>query len=112
MEHKDAAANLSVLPFLADRPADQTIYQAIGVEPIINCRGTFTIIGGSVERPEVLTAMEAAAGYFVQYDELAAAVGQAVEPVLMTVLLSAAGCLLLVLWWPRPKTSTVRGQAR
>jgi D-glucosaminate-6-phosphate ammonia-lyase len=76
VEHKDAAANLSVLPFLADRPADQTIYQAIGVEPIINCRGTFTIIGGSVERPEVLTAMEAAAGYFVQYDELAAAVGQ------------------------------------
>src|SRR5258706_7963991 len=29
------------------------IYQSIGVEPIINCRGTFTIIGGSVERPEV-----------------------------------------------------------
>jgi len=69
--------SLSVLPFLADRPAgDQNIYQAIGVEPIINCRGTFTIIGGSVERPEVLAAMEAASGYFVQYDELAAAIGQ------------------------------------
>ena len=33
------------------------IYQSIGVEPIINCRGTFTIIGGSVERPEVRAAM-------------------------------------------------------
>src|SRR4029077_20690960 len=36
------------------------IYQSIGVEPIINCRGTFTIIGGSVERPEVRAAMDAA----------------------------------------------------
>jgi len=51
------------------------IYQSIGVEPIINCRGTFTIIGGSVERPEVRAAMEAAAKYYVQMDELADAVG-------------------------------------
>ena len=67
---------LAVLPFLAKQSDSETIYQAIGVEPIINCRGTFTIIGGSVERPEVLQAMEAAAGYFAQYDEMAAAVGQ------------------------------------
>ena len=46
------------------------------MEPIINCRGTFTIIGGSVERPEVRAAMDAASKYFVQIDELAAAVGQ------------------------------------
>jgi hypothetical protein len=36
------------------------IFQSIGVEPIINCRGTFTIIGGSIERVEVREAMEAA----------------------------------------------------
>src|SRR6476659_210576 len=47
------------------------IYQSIGVEPVINCRGTFTIIGGSVERPEVRAAMDAASRYFVQIDELA-----------------------------------------
>ena len=52
------------------------IYQSIGVEPIINCRGTFTIIGASVERPEVRAAMEAASKYYVQMDELADAVGQ------------------------------------
>jgi seryl-tRNA(Sec) selenium transferase len=52
------------------------IYQSIGVEPVINCRGTFTIIGGSVERPEVRAAMDAASRYFVQIDELAGAVGQ------------------------------------
>ena len=53
------------------RPVPE-IYQSIGVEPIINCRGTFTIIGGSVERPEVRAAMDAASKYFVQIDELAA----------------------------------------
>ena len=52
------------------------IYQSIGVEPVINCVGTFTIIGGSVERPAVVTAMHDASGYFVQYDELAFGVGQ------------------------------------
>ncbi len=50
---------------------DPNIFRSIGVEPIINCRGTFTIIGGSVERPEVRAAMEAASKDFVQYDELA-----------------------------------------
>jgi D-glucosaminate-6-phosphate ammonia-lyase len=52
------------------------IYQSIGVEPIINCRGTFTIIGGSSELPEVRAAMDAATQYFVQLDELADAVGR------------------------------------
>lgn len=52
------------------------IYQSVGVEPIINARGTFTIIGGSVERPEVRAAMDAASRYYVQMDELADAVGQ------------------------------------
>jgi len=52
------------------------IYQSIGVEPVINCRGTFTIIGASVELPEVRAAMEYAAQYFVQIDELAEGVGR------------------------------------
>ena len=52
------------------------IYQSIGVEPVINCRGTFTIIGASVELPEVRAAMEAACQYNVQLDELADAVGR------------------------------------
>ena len=52
------------------------VFQAIGVEPIINCRGTFTIIGGSLERAEVRAAMEAASKNFVQYDELADGIGK------------------------------------
>ncbi|PHQ61497.1 MAG: selenocysteine synthase [Maribacter sp.] len=56
--------------------AGKNIYNSIGVETIINCRGTFTILGGSTERPEVLEAMHDATGYFVQYDELAYGIGQ------------------------------------
>lgn len=52
------------------------IYESIGVDTIINCRGTFTIIGGSIERPEVHDAMKAAGGNFVQYDELAFGIGR------------------------------------
>ncbi|MER3375156.1 MAG: aminotransferase class V-fold PLP-dependent enzyme [Allomuricauda sp.] len=58
------------------RKKSGNIYSSIGVEPIINCRGTFTILGGSTERPEVIEAIEAASGYFVQYDELAYGIGQ------------------------------------
>ena len=56
--------------------AGPDIYQSIGVEPVINCRGTFTIIGASVELPEVRTAMESACKFNVQLDELADAVGR------------------------------------
>ncbi|WPP51240.1 aminotransferase class V-fold PLP-dependent enzyme [Catalinimonas niigatensis] len=72
----NTAAQGSILSSNGPLKADQNIYNAIGVETIINCRGTFTIIGGSIERPEVLEAMEAASGYFVQYDELAYGIGK------------------------------------
>ncbi|MEO5897281.1 MAG: aminotransferase class V-fold PLP-dependent enzyme [Vicinamibacterales bacterium] len=70
----------SVRPQVAEATGPLTpgpkIYQSIGVEPIINCRGTFTILGGSVELPEVRAAMDAASKYYVQIDELADGVGQ------------------------------------
>lgn len=51
------------------------IFRSIGVEPVINCRGTFTIIGGSIEHPHVKAAMSAASNDFIQYDELADGIG-------------------------------------
>ena len=79
--------NALVWPVLLGAPAAKSatigplkpgseIYQSIGVEPVINCRGTFTIIGASVEIPEVRAAMEYAAQYYVQLDELAEGVGR------------------------------------
>lgn len=81
MDHKDFLGNLPVLHYLQninqpETTDDQSIFRAIGVEPIINCRGTFTIIGGSVELPAVQAAIKEAARHFVQYDELAEGVGR------------------------------------
>lgn len=52
------------------------IYQSIGVEPVINCMGTFTAIGGSIELPEVRKAIDYAALNYVYIDELAMRVGK------------------------------------
>ncbi len=56
--------------------AETNIYRSMGVEPIINCRGSFTIIGGSIKLPKVKAALDAASNNFVQLDELAEAVGK------------------------------------
>ena len=45
------------------------------MRPLINARGTFTIISGSTMLPEVRAAMDAAAKKYVHLDELAEAVG-------------------------------------
>ena len=50
-------------------------YESIGVRPLINCRGTFTIISGSVILPEVREAMVLASQRYVNIDELMEAVG-------------------------------------
>ncbi len=79
---------LLVLPTLATRRAAAApeaspglrvgleIYQSIGVRPLINCRGTLTIVGGSLELPEVRAAKDAAAQHYVQLDELMDGIGK------------------------------------
>jgi uncharacterized pyridoxal phosphate-dependent enzyme len=52
------------------------LYTQIGVRPIVNARGTYTIISGSQSLPEVKQAMFEASQYYVQLDELMAAVGK------------------------------------
>ncbi len=71
-EAKAAPAAASVSPGLKVGP---DIYESVGVRPLINCRGTFTVVGGSLELPEVRAAQEAAAAHYVQLDEMMAAVG-------------------------------------
>jgi L-seryl-tRNA(Ser) seleniumtransferase len=51
------------------------VYRAIGVKPVINGRGTFTIISGSLMLPEVRAAMDAASRHYVHLDELAESLG-------------------------------------
>ena len=46
------------------------LYESIGVRPVINARGTFTIISGSQSLAEVKQAMEEASRHYVHLDEL------------------------------------------
>ena len=52
------------------------LYRSIGVRPLINGRGTYTIITGSQTLPEVKKAMDDASRGFVQMDELMDGVGK------------------------------------
>ena len=52
------------------------LFTRIGVRPLVNGRGTFTIISGSCSLPQVKQAMYDASFYFVHLDELMEAVGQ------------------------------------
>ena len=52
-----------------------TLYESIGVKPLINARGTFTIISGSTMLPEVRATMTEAAQHHVHIDEMMAAIG-------------------------------------
>jgi L-seryl-tRNA(Ser) seleniumtransferase len=55
---------------------EPNVYERIGVRPLINCRGTLTIIGGSIELPEVRAAKTAANQQHAHLDEVMEAVGK------------------------------------
>lgn len=53
-----------------------TTYELLGVEPVINCWGTMTVLGGSLMEPEVIRAMECANSAFVYMPELIEGAGR------------------------------------
>lgn len=50
--------------------ATTSIYEELGVRPVINARGHQTVLGGSTPSPRIKAAMEAAERYFVDMPEL------------------------------------------
>jgi L-seryl-tRNA(Ser) seleniumtransferase len=72
---QEAAKTAATATASAGLRTGPNVYQSIGVRPLINARGTFTIISGSTMLPEVREAMDAAARQYVHLDELAEAVG-------------------------------------
>lgn len=78
-QKKNGFAFLAEVPTIPDSELaarGHTILKSIGVEPFVNCKGTNTIMGGSVARPEVRLAMEAVSTLNVQMDELVEGVGK------------------------------------
>ena len=54
----------------------QNVYRRLGVRTVINCRGTWTYLSGSLQFPEVRAAQTEAAQYFVNMLELQRGVGR------------------------------------
>src|SRR6201997_4550381 len=54
----------------------QNVYSRLGVKTVINCRGTWTYLSGSVEFPEVREAQIEAGQYFVNVIDLQHAIGR------------------------------------
>ena len=54
----------------------ENVYTRLGVQTVINCRGTWTYLSGSLEFPEVRKAQLAASDYFVNMIDLQRAVGR------------------------------------
>ena len=52
-----------------------SIYEELGVRPLINASATLTRLGGSVMAPEVVRAMVEASKHFINLEELQRAVG-------------------------------------
>ena len=75
------ASAATVVETAAQRAATAVVpatnwYQTLGVRPLINARGTFTILGGNIELPEVQAAKTLANQQHAHLDELAAAAGK------------------------------------
>jgi L-seryl-tRNA(Ser) seleniumtransferase len=79
--------NVAALPLFASvaagdlaaavkKGAKGNVYTRIGVRPLINARGTWTYLSGSLELPEVRDAKQEAAMHFVDMFELQRAVGK------------------------------------
>ena len=71
------SSSLTQHPLPARQGTDtDNLFTRIGVRPIINAHGTFTIISGSRSLPQVKQTMFEASHYFVHLDELMDAVGK------------------------------------
>ena len=69
------SALLQAAPASSTMQLGPNIYESIGVTPVVNCRGTYTIITGSQTLPEVKKAMDEASRHYVNLDELMNGVG-------------------------------------
>lgn len=57
-------------------------YEELGVNTVINCQGTMTMLGGSLPRPELEAVMAMAGRHFVSIPELEVAAGNRISEML------------------------------
>src|SRR5262245_35916939 len=79
--------------------SSRNLYQELGIQPVLNFRGTHTVIGASKEWPELHEAMGEAARHFVVLEELQDRIGERLAKLIGTedamVTTGAAGAITL-----------------
>src|ERR1700679_1405152 len=103
----------------------QNVYRRLGVKTVINCRGTWTYLSGSLQFPEVREAQDEAAQYFVNVLDLQRAIGRRLaeltgaESGMITsgaagaLAVSTAGCMAGTddrLIWQLPDTTGLKNE--
>ena len=74
-------------------PPGGPTYESLGLRPLINCKGTYTIISGSLMLPEVREAMALASQQYVQMEELQFAAGSRISELMQSEwALVTCGC--------------------
>ena len=70
-----------------------TIFEELGVRPVINAQGNRTLLGGGTPAPEIRAMMDAAEDYYVNMSELMDAVGERIADMLdVEAALVTSGC--------------------
>ena len=87
----------SKLPAAAKRA--RGIYEELGVRPVINCKGAWTVVGASKQWPELHAAMAEASQNFVFLEELQEKIGERLSKLIGSeaamVTTGAAGAITL-----------------
>jgi len=101
------------------------VYRRLGIKTVINCRGTWTYLSGSLQFPEVREAQTEAAKYFVNVLDLQRAIGRRLaeltgaESGMITsgaagsMAVSTAGCMAGTndkLVWQLPDTTGLKNE--
>jgi L-seryl-tRNA(Ser) seleniumtransferase len=83
----------------AEVSARKSVYDALGIKPVINAQGSVTVLGGSVMPPEVVAAWVDAAKHFVPIVDLqkkaAARIAELLHVEAALITTGAAGAILL-----------------
>jgi len=77
-----SSSSVAAAPALSGFGSTGNVYDELGVTTVINGQGTMTVLGGSLMRPEVETAMALAGRHFVSIPDLEVAAGKRIAEML------------------------------